>query len=168
MNVELRKKLDNYRIEYEAKQEKFFSCGGIKSAKYFNCANELYAMSAHLFGMEEQLYYLDKLVNEKDRIDFVNNLGELQLSNDTVEKLYKQGDYRCFVDHFKIDTLNNSMMMSIIVKNAKQFTKVLAQFINKRNAYRKRPKCMLLDEVFYLKTILIKHYCIMEKIANYK
>lgn len=168
VNFELRKKRDQYQSEYEMKQDKFFNCGNIKSVKCRNSGNELYAMSAYLFGMDEQLYYLDTLVSEKDRIDFVNNLSELQLSNELVEKLYTTGNYKDLIAHFKIEKLTNDMMMSIMVKNAKRFTKVLAQFIDKRNAYRKKPKSVLLDEVFNLKINLIKHYCIMQKISYFK
>ncbi|AIU41350.1 pkip [Sucra jujuba nucleopolyhedrovirus] len=165
--LSLHQKRDRYQNEYELKQDTFFRLGKMKSVNSLNCVQELYAMSANLFGLDEQLYYLDNIKSKGDQVEFINNLSELQLSNDLVEDMYKRRDYNTILDHFGSD-IKNEMMNRIMSKNAKRFVQVLAQFIDKRNAYRRKQKDNLLVELVSLKTLLIKHYCIMQKISMYK
>ncbi|ABI35787.1 PK interacting protein [Ectropis obliqua nucleopolyhedrovirus] len=162
----LHKKRNRYHDEYQQKVMAFLKRN--KNEIYNNFVVELYIMSAVLFGMDEQVYSLDNNLSEANKIDFINNLNELGLQNDMVETMYKTQELDELLKQYSIDAITNEIIVKVLKRNAKNFVGVLLQFLNKRNAYRKNANNSLLDEVVFLKALLIKHLCTMQKLSEYR
>ncbi|AGR56865.1 pkip [Hemileuca sp. nucleopolyhedrovirus] len=176
--LNLYKKRDDYFREYQSKVETFFRLKADDKSKYVNLANQLYVMSAVLYGLDEQLYSVENNSSRQDKIDFVNNLNELGMDNAFIEELYDSGDYLLLLAKLtqKDDPSRPDHMQKVLLKNCKKFTQILSQFVDKRKVFRKRYSRddanesfndPLLKEIFLLKTLLIKHLCILEKISKY-
>ncbi|QYC92740.1 Protein kinase interacting factor [Trabala vishnou gigantina nucleopolyhedrovirus] len=180
----LRHKRDKYREQYQSKAVMYFKKSG--AALDHNYVREMYVMSATLFGLDEQVYSIENDATTKnDKLNFINNLNELGLDKETIETIYNTIDHVCIMSHYNVNAdswvlVNNKMtnndasdestknVYTILVRNAKKFTNVLVQFVNKRNAYRKKENDILLDELVLLKSTLIKHLCIIQKLSEFK
>ncbi|QEI03432.1 PKIP [Spodoptera cosmioides nucleopolyhedrovirus] len=156
----------NLKTQYENKVVSILKKGKIDE----NTRNEMIIMIAEQFGIEEQLYSLNRYGNstEKRRKDFINNLNELDFSNYEIEEMLDAADAEhCdfLMKKYKIsESAKPESIQKTFEKNSKKFIKILKQFVEKRNAYRKDENSSLLDELVLLKCNLIKHLCIMEKL----
>ncbi|ABY65839.1 PK interacting protein [Orgyia leucostigma nucleopolyhedrovirus] len=171
----LRAKRDKYNDEYKFKTEiyfKNFKPGGGVGGSFKRMTDELFVMSATLFGLDEQIIAIENNVCTQDKINFVNNMDEFQLDNDVVETIFERQDHNLLMAKVGADRLGASTASAPIeamaLRNAKRFTSVLTQFVNKRNVYRKTNNTRLLDELLLLKSIMIKHFCVLEKLTDYK
>ncbi|ACO53569.1 PKIP [Euproctis pseudoconspersa nucleopolyhedrovirus] len=166
----LKQKRSKYTDEYQAKAEAFFRKGGKRNCQ--NLVNELYAMSAVLFGLNEQIFSVTNNFSRDERIEFINNLNEFGLDNEFVEKLCATRDNKLLLTHYKVADVDfddsSRSIHNMLLSNCKKFTNVLCQFVDKRNAYRKKANDSLLAELVVLKSILVKHLCVIQKLANYK
>ncbi|QHB21785.1 PKIP [Artaxa digramma nucleopolyhedrovirus] len=166
----LKKKINKYINEYQTKTEAFFRKGSKKNCQ--NLVDELYVMSATLFGLDEQVYSISNNACRDDQIEFINNLIEFGFSNELIENLYNTKDYNLILTQYMIaddkTIKNNYSIYNMLISNCKKFINVLCQFVDKRNAYRKKANDSLLEELVLLKATLVKHLCIIQKLASYK
>ncbi|QWO71659.1 protein kinase-interacting protein [Orgyia pseudotsugata single capsid nuclopolyhedrovirus] len=173
--IVLRARRDKYEDEYKLKTEAYFKNfkpGGKANGSFKRVTDELFVMSATLFGLDEQIVNIEDNVCIKDKINFINNLEEFQLDKDVVEAIFERQDHNLLLskvgaDHLKQTTVGVSIE-AVALRNAKRFANVLTQFVHKRNVYRKSKNDRLLDELVLLKSNLIKHFCILEKLSDYK
>nr|WUR10728.1 PK-interacting protein [Calliteara abietis nucleopolyhedrovirus] len=171
----LRKKRDKYYDEYTAKAHAFFvNSHERQSAKSLqNSTEELFIMSATLFGYNEEIIALENgSIETGEAIDFINNLSEFQLDNDVIETLIRTKDHVYFLSAVKADRCcfddDNVRIVASLNRNGKKFTGLLDQFVQKRNRYRSTAADSLLRELVLLKGLLIRHFCVVEKLAQYK
>lgn len=130
-----------------------------------NTKNELIIMVADQFGIEEQLYSLRHNQTDDRRKEFINNLKELDFSNYEVEEMLN-ADVDCdFLSKKYKATTKPESIQTAFANNSKKFVKILKQFVDKRNVYRKSENANLLQELVLLKSNLIKHLCTMEKLS---
>lgn len=157
---ELRVKEENLRASYDAKV-----ISTIKKRKFTeHTTNEFIVMVADRFGLEEQLYSLCNNTTTKQRKNFINNLQELNYSNDEIEDLLA-GNKELLPQKYKIAELPE-MIQKVFHKHNERFVKVLKEFIDKRNVYRKTENDRLLEEIVMLKANVINHLCVMEKLVK--
>jgi hypothetical protein len=157
-------KYQNYQDEYQKKVLAFFS-----SAKKANFATELYIMSATIMAIEQQLNCLTPLHNQQTQTNFVNNLNEFKLDSESLDILITEKNFKQFVrNQFNVDESMNEKLLHILECNSNKFVRTLCEFVKKRNAYRKRPKDVLLHEIVLLKSLMIRYMTIMTKIVEYK
>ncbi|AJD80827.1 protein kinase interacting protein [Pseudoplusia includens SNPV IE] len=130
-----------------------------------NAVDEMAICAAYLYGVEEQLFSLLSNMTQERRIDFINDLTELDFSNYEIELLLnsKSDDYLLQKYHIH---KKSEHIQKIFKNNSIRFVKVLEQFVIKRQAYKKKPKDNLLEELVVLKSIIIKHLCVMEKLTQ--
>lgn len=165
--VKLRAKRDSLRDQHKNKMKLFFE-GLTKNSRGPKIQMDLYVTAASLFGLEEQLYSLENNVLQQDRVKFINNLSELGLDNELLEQLLKQpNDPEPLAATFKIESLSGAAL-NLFRLHTQKFVNVLVQFVAKRNAYRKKTCDNLLIELTLLKSLLIKHYCIVQKVAGFQ
>ncbi|ABF47449.1 PKIP [Clanis bilineata nucleopolyhedrovirus] len=175
--IQLRVKENNLRKQYEnkveAKLRKIFR-NKINSKQAPDTKqlmseeqlqNDLYHLSAQLFGYEEQLFSLQNNTTHEHQVDFVNNLSEFDFTNAEIEQIVEEKNDKFFMDKFDAARLNHHLQ-SIFRKNSQSFIKGLVEFVNKRNVYRKKPNDRLLQELVLLKAKIIKHLCVMQKLAE--
>jgi hypothetical protein len=130
-----------------------------------NTKNELIIMVADQFGIEEQLYSLRHNQTDDRRKEFINNLKELDFSNYEIEEMLNADvDCNLLSKKYKTTTKPESIQTAF-ANNSKKFVKILKQFVDKRNVYRKSENANLLQELVLLKSNLIKHLCTMEKLS---
>ncbi|AAZ38199.1 PKIP-1 [Agrotis segetum nucleopolyhedrovirus A] len=151
----------NLRAQYENKVMSALKKGKIDDA----AKNELVIMVAEQFGLEEQLYSLRHNSTDKRRKDFINNLTELDFENDEIETMLDSATNKDFLSIKSNIVSKPQQIQKVFEKNNKKFLKVLKQFIDKRNVYRKTNNEKMLEELVMLKCNLIKHLCIMEKLS---
>nr|UPO71150.1 orf139 [Trichoplusia ni single nucleopolyhedrovirus] len=130
-----------------------------------NAVDEMTTCAAYLYGVEEQLYSLLSNMTQERRLDFINDLTELDFSNYEIEILLdsKSDDY--LLKKFNVQK-KSEHIQKIFKSNSNRFVRVLEQFVAKRQAYMKKPNDNLLEELVMLKSIIIKHLCIMEKLTQ--
>ncbi|AUF81644.1 pkip-1 [Malacosoma neustria nucleopolyhedrovirus] len=118
---------------------------------------------ANIYAIQEQIYALQHCSeDEKLQIDFINDLSELNMSNDQIEKLMLNDAKETFLQNYKID---NELLSNEIDKHAYKFIKMLTQFLDKRKVYRSKPNAALLEELTLLKANIIKQFCTVEKLS---
>ncbi|ADB84447.1 PK interacting protein [Apocheima cinerarium nucleopolyhedrovirus] len=162
--INLTMKYQNYQDEYQKKVLAFFS-----SIKKPNFATELYIMSATIMAIEQQLNCLTPLHTEQIQTDFVNNLNEFKFDSETLDKLIADKNFKQFVrSQFNVDESFNEKLLHVLECNSNKFVRTLCEFVKKRNAYRKKPKHVLLHEIVLLKSLMIRYMTIMTKIVEYK
>lgn len=165
--MQLHAKECNLRKQYETKVMAYLKR---KSGSGETLQNELKSLSAMIFGLEEQIFHLENYTySDKSKVDFINDLSEIDFSNFELETLI--GDDRdkaldMIIQKYKAADMLNSTLMTIFKKHANNLIKILDQFISKRNIYRKKASSKMLDELVYLKSGVIKHLCIIERLAD--
>ncbi|AAY84077.1 PKIP [Chrysodeixis chalcites nucleopolyhedrovirus] len=127
--------------------------------------DEMTTCAAYLYGVEEQLFSLLSNVSQERRMDFINDLTELDFSNYEIELLLNTRSDEYLLKKFHVHKKSENIQ-KIFKSNSIRFVKVLEQFVVKRRAYKKKPKDTLLEELVILKSIIIKHLCIMEKLTQ--
>jgi hypothetical protein len=155
----LTQKESNLKTQYENKVISILKKGKIDE----ETRNEMTVMMAEQFGIEEQLYSLNHYGDKRRRKDFVNDLSEFEFTNDEIEEMLKSSDDDFLLKKYKISSQPQSIQKTF-EKNNKKFIKILKQFIEKRNVYRKCENDSLLEELVLLKCNLIKHLSIMSKL----
>lgn len=151
----------NLRTQYENKVLSALKKGKIDD----DTKNELIIMVAEQFGLEEQLYSLRHNNTDKRRKDFINNLDELDFKNDEIEIMLDSVNNGDFLASKCNIASKPPSIRKVFDKNNIKFVKVLKQFVDKRNVYRKAENSKMLEELVMLKCNLIKHLCIMEKLV---
>nr|QGX02290.1 pkip [Mamestra configurata nucleopolyhedrovirus A] len=156
---DLQSKEENLRASYDAKV-----ISTIKKRKFTDrTTHEFTIMVAEKFGLEEQLFSLCNNQSVKQQKNFIDNLRELNYSNEEVEHLYA-GNMEILPLKYKV-VQEPDMIQKVFNKHHERFIKVLKEFIDKRNAYYKNENEKLLEEIVMLKANIIYHLCIMEKLV---
>lgn len=125
--------------------------------------NEIVHLSSLLRGYEEQLYALRRSYDDKRQLNFINDIGEFDFSCEQIEQLMESD--KILLDRYRAIDLNETLR-KYFDNNSQKFTKILKQFVQKRNAYRKTPKSTLLQELVFLKSNLIWHLCVLETLTK--
>ncbi|AKC91652.1 skip-1 [Lambdina fiscellaria nucleopolyhedrovirus] len=168
--LRIRIKANNLRKQYENKIIILLKNNTSKSAGFVNDVKHLEAI---LFGYEEQLYALDCHSTHSTRVDFVNNLCELGLSNAFIERLLAAAavdlaeSVKLLINQYNGKRLNECLQ-KVFNLNARAFVRNLIQFVAKRKAYRKQNKKIneaLLEELVLLKALIIKHLSVLIKLT---
>lgn len=154
-------KESNLRSQYENKVMAALRKGKIDE----QCKNDLIVMVAEQYGLEEQLYSLRHNNNHKRRNDFINNLNELGFDNREIEIMLDNDQNEDYLERKFNVSLKSDPLQCMFRKHYKKFLKILKQFVDKRNVYRKSENPKMLEELVMLKCNLIKHLCIMEKLV---
>lgn len=163
--LKLRLKEHNLQKQYEDKVKAFFQ-GKKPKQNRSQLQNEYIQICSNLYGHREQLYSLESSIqNDKNKINYINSLSELQLKNEDIESLIETQDVNLLVEKFKATELNE-FMFNVFQKNGNNLIKVLIQFVNKRNVYRKNNNEHLLNELILLKSLIVKHISIMKKLIE--
>ncbi|QNV47788.1 protein kinase interacting factor [Alphabaculovirus altersperidaniae] len=162
----LTEKERNLKAQYENKVMAVLKKGKVIDE---NTKNELIIMVAEQFGIEEQLYSLRHNSTDKRRKDFINNLNELDFSNFEIEQMLEETaatneNCKVLLKKYNVAT-KPPAIRTTFEKNNDKFVKILKQYIEKRNVYRKCESDTLLQELVLLKCNLIKHLCVMEKLC---
>ncbi|AIE47759.1 pkip1 [Peridroma alphabaculovirus] len=157
---QLASKESNLRAQYETKVMAALRKGQFDE----RVKNELIVMVADQFGLEEQLYALRHNNTIKRQAEFVNHFNDIDYTNEEIEKLLG-GDAAYLDTKYNVRSDAAQVLRDTFIKNRDRFVKILKQFVDKRNVYRKNDSTKLLEELVMLKANLIKHLCIMEKIV---
>nr|UWK31553.1 pkip-1 [Spodoptera exigua multiple nucleopolyhedrovirus] len=157
----LTQKESNLKNQYENKVLCILKKGKIDE----ETRNEMTIMIAEQFGIEEQLYSLNHYSDKRRRKDFVNDLGEFEFTNDEIEEMLKTSEDDFLLKKYKVSARPRSIQKAFEYNN-KKFIKILKQFIDKRNVFRKCENDSLLEELVLLKCNLIKHLSIMSKLLK--
>ncbi|BAC67349.1 protein kinase interacting protein [Adoxophyes honmai nucleopolyhedrovirus] len=184
--ITLKTKENNLRDQYENKVKtylkRFSAVNDIASKLSLKqLQHDLYQLDALLFGTEEQVYFLNNSNNvaKRDLIDNVNDLDHLALSKDEIMDMIENKSIDVFLKRIPSTCQLDEDYANILNKHAKGVMKVFTEFENKRKAFIKQQYLQefnklgknkntdkLLEEVILLKSVIIKHLCIFERVLS--
>jgi Pkip-1 protein len=165
----MEKRIEDLRVKesnlWKSYTDKVFA--SIKNRKYTERSHaDFTIMVADQFGLEEHIYSLCNNTDKKSQKYFVNNLEELNYSNDEIESLLAM-DKELLPKKYGIEQ-HPEPIQKAFYKHHERFLKVLKEFVDKRNVYRKTDSEKMLEELVMLKAHVIQHLCVMEKLVNKK
>nr|ANS70997.1 protein kinase interacting protein [Lymantria dispar multiple nucleopolyhedrovirus] len=162
---QLHVKVTKVREHYDEKVFVYLS-GRTKNSRSAGLLQDLFYLKACLFALQEQLNTLESNCKTvKERVGFINDLFELDFSNEQIEALLKSKNVELLADKYHASALTEALRKPFD-RNAEGLVRVLVEFVAKRKVYWKNENERLLDELVYLKSKLIKHLCLIEKLSS--
>ena len=163
---QLYSKLKNIRQHYDNKVFVYFT-NRTKNSQNVKFFQDLFYLKAYLFALQEQLNCLElNAKTDKSKAEFVGDLYELDFDNEQIESLLESRDPAALVAKYGAHRLPEFLRRSFD-QNAEGLVRVIGEFVAKRKVHwKKNDNVQLLDELVYLKSKIIKHLCMIEKLSD--
>jgi polyhydroxyalkanoate synthesis regulator phasin len=161
---QLELKVKNLKRQYEDRVIKFLKTP--VDRRTVKTQIEINHLRATIYGLEEQVYVLDRtLDNEQRALNFINSVNDLGLDATEIDSLLDSQSDRLLLDKYFVHKLDD-LTQRMFIANTSKFVRVLKQFVDKRQVYRKTPSSVLLEELTLLKSNLVKHMCVLDKLVE--